>query len=79
MHNVAERNKEIVSRLRALLDKYENEMGFDTYSEDTVVQDLIFFTGKSIDPDKYNYAQGFRALLKRLFAMPGNNVAETAD
>ena len=49
-----------VEILQEKLAKYLSEEKVETYRPETVLDDVIYFLGASIDSEEYQFAQGYR-------------------
>ena len=51
-------NKKIET-FRAKLAKHIEKENPEQYSDDTIINDIVYFLGVSVNPDKYTAAQGY--------------------
>ena len=58
-------NYQIATKLRETLADYKKECGINGYTEQTVLDDLLYFVGTAIS-DEYQFAQGFDRFKQRL-------------
>ena len=55
--------REALAELQKILQHYDESEGLENYKVDTYINDVLFFIGKSIDDDEYNWAQGYRKFM----------------
>lgn len=53
------RMREIVSRLQKYIATYSDQPDYDQYSDTTLIRDMLYGIGVSIDPNEYRCADGF--------------------
>lgn len=54
-----ENNHEVIDRLIEKLQNYKTEARMDNYEMETVIKDVIYFTGLAFDEEKFYAAPGF--------------------
>lgn len=52
-------NSEKIETFRAKLAKYIEKENPDQYSDDIIINDIVYFLGVSVNPYKYTAAQGY--------------------
>ena len=58
-------NYQIATKLREILSQYKKENDINEYTEQTVLDDLLYFVGEAIS-NEYKFAQGFDKFKQRL-------------
>lgn len=53
------------------IETYPTQDGWEDYTDEIYIDDLLYGLGVSIDEDKYSYAEGFRKFKDRLRAHLG--------
>lgn len=56
-------NTKIVNDLIITLQKYIKEQGIETYRRSTLICDIIYFLGTSIDVEKYRFHSGYEKFI----------------
>jgi hypothetical protein len=62
---VKKSNAQTVDTLRKTLNLYKKELGFSGYTEETVIDDLLYFVGYSLSKE-YAFADGYDKFKQRL-------------
>ncbi len=55
--------REALKELQKILEHYDEVENLEEYVEDTYINDILFFLGKSIDEDMHSWAQGYRKFM----------------
>jgi hypothetical protein len=55
--------REALAKLQEILQHYDEAEDLERYTEETYINDILFFLGKSIDEDMHNWAQGYRKFM----------------
>ena len=59
-------NAKVIAAMKEFIDTYPDQIGWQEYTKDTVLNDLIYGIGVAIDHDKYSFAMGYRYFKKDL-------------
>lgn len=57
-----------VSSLQTYMAKYDEQPGYQHYSDETFINDVLYGLGIALDPSKFQYADGFDKFKERLRA-----------
>lgn len=60
-----ERVRIAILRLKAYIDTYDKQRGYLDYSDETIINDMLYGIGMALD-DKYMWAKGFAEFKERL-------------
>ena len=60
--------KKAVEFLQHYMATYDQQQGYENYSVETFVNDVLYGLGEAIDPEGHQYAQGFRVFKEKLKA-----------
>lgn len=63
--------KEAVGYLKAYMETYDQQQGYESYSVETLVDDVLYGLGEAIAPGEHRFAQGFEEFKKKLRAHLG--------
>lgn len=66
IHQRAERNRQFVERLKHYINTYDTQLGYLTYDDTTLVNDLLYGIGIALDEEKFQYADGFQKFKQEL-------------
>jgi hypothetical protein len=60
------RVKEAIAFLKDYLNTYEDQTGYLDYTDDTIINDVLYGLGVALDKRAYSYAKGYRLFAARL-------------
>jgi hypothetical protein len=60
------KRKKQIDVLIAKLHKYKKELSLESYSDECVINDIIYFLGLSFNQKKYEFLSGYREFLKEV-------------
>jgi hypothetical protein len=58
--------KEAAAYLTEYMRTYDQQLGYENYSEATFIDDVLYGLGVALDPKQHRFAQGFDAFKKKL-------------
>lgn len=53
-------------KLQNYMNAYDKQMGYEDYSEETFIDDVLYGLGTALDFKKYSFAPGYKKFKKRL-------------
>ena len=59
-------NSKVIKSMKNYIDTYPNQLGWELYTKDTVLNDLVYGIGIAIDKRKYQYGDGYDKFKKDL-------------
>lgn len=59
-------NEEVIDILIEKLKSYKKEHSFETYRKETLIKDVIYFLGISIDRETFEYSNGYDNFIEML-------------
>jgi DNA-binding MltR family transcriptional regulator len=65
VNNRQKKVKKIVEHLKEYINTYDNQTGYLNYSDEVIIDDLIYGLGIALD-EKYKFANGFDKFKERL-------------
>ena len=60
------RMKKAVEYLQEYMGTYDLQMGYLDYSDETLIDDVLYGLGVSLSPDKHQFANGYDKFKERL-------------
>lgn len=60
MNERQRRMKKIVERMVDYVSTYDQQAGYQDYSDETFIQDMLYGISLSLDAEKYKFADGYR-------------------
>ena len=66
MKRVNNKRKKQIDLLITKLQKYEKERFLENYSDECVINDILYFVGLSFNQEKYEFLPGFQEFLKKV-------------
>lgn len=61
-----QRMKKAVQHLQECMMRYDKQIWYLDYTDETLIDDVLYELGVALDPKRYAFAQGFRRFKKRL-------------
>ena len=55
-----------IKYLKRYIDTYDKQFGYLDYTDETIIDDILYGLGVAIDSDEYKFASGFRKFKERL-------------
>lgn len=55
-----------LSKIKHYFDTYNNQKGFESYTDETFINDYLYGLGIAVDKSKYQFAQGYDLFLQEL-------------
>lgn len=62
------RVKKAIEYLKHYMDTYDSQYGYLDYTDETIIDDVLYGLGVAIGGHKYKFASGFASFKKRLAA-----------
>lgn len=64
-----EHMKAAVARLQEYMSTYNKQPGYEDYTADTFIHDVIYGIGIALDPDEYRMGGGYEKFKRRVIAL----------
>jgi len=52
----------IIKSLKHYINTYNRQIGYLDYSDETIIDDILYGLGTALDANKYSFFEGFREL-----------------
>ena len=64
--NPNKRMELMVQYLKRYIDTYDNQYGYQNYSDTTLIDDILYGLGVALNPEKHQFADGFDTFKNKL-------------
>lgn len=61
-----QRRVDAVATFLTYMNTYPNQVGYEDYTDETYIDDILYGLGTSIGPEEYNFHDGYMKFLQRL-------------
>ena len=67
------RVKAIIEKLQHYMETYSDQTGYLDYSDETIIDDVLYGLGIAIDDEKYHFNDGYRKFKAKLIKHIGDD------
>ena len=62
------RMKLMVAYLKRYIETYDKMYGYENYTDETLIDDILYGLGVALNPNEHSFASGFYTWKKKLYA-----------